>query len=95
MFYYQVIEHTGGVPGFLSVISRFPNDGLGIAVFTNWDGGGFVMETIKYKVAEKALKLNVSPNWDARFVLSFHTFVSLRFIRVLLDNVQRRTSLPS
>jgi CubicO group peptidase (beta-lactamase class C family) len=34
------LSHGGGIPGFLSFISRFPDDGWSVVVLTNQDRGG-------------------------------------------------------
>lgn len=60
-----MIEHSGSTPGFRSIITRFPQDGLGIAVFTNSDDGGAPMEIIKYHIAEKVLNLP-EIDWNSR-----------------------------
>lgn len=63
----QIIEHTGGWIGWKSVIARLPDDGVGIAVLTNWEQGSEVMETIKYQLLDKALKLK-AVDWNSRCV---------------------------
>ncbi|KAF8316077.1 beta-lactamase/transpeptidase-like protein [Clavulina sp. PMI_390] len=68
MYAYQgtnIVEHNGGWFGWLSLFSRAPREGLGIAVLTNWDEGAHVMEAIKYRLYERALGLN-SVDWSAR-----------------------------
>lgn len=65
--YGQIIEHTGGWRGWLSVISRAPQDGVGVAVLTNWDEGATVMELVKYHLYEKALGLP-HVDWSQRWV---------------------------
>lgn len=62
-----MIEHNGGWSGWLSVITRAPQDGVGIAVMTNWDEGGTVMEIIKYYLYEQILGLP-HVDWSTRFV---------------------------
>ncbi|KAF8318973.1 hypothetical protein DL93DRAFT_2075226 [Clavulina sp. PMI_390] len=51
---HNIIEHNGGWRGWWSMISRAPDDGLGIAVLTNWDDGAFVSEIVKWHLYEKA-----------------------------------------
>ena len=64
----QIVEHSGGSPGWVTLISRAPQDGLGVAVFTNWDGGGLVMDLIMYYLYEKALGLP-HVDWSSRCVV--------------------------
>ncbi|MBE6908619.1 MAG: beta-lactamase family protein [Ruminococcaceae bacterium] len=35
---HREIWHTGSVPGFISRVSRFPDDGVSAILLTNWDG---------------------------------------------------------
>ncbi|KAF8641380.1 hypothetical protein AX16_010001 [Volvariella volvacea WC 439] len=61
------IEHGGDVNGFHSQIARFPNDNLGVAVFTNDDVYGvLIMEAIKYILVDAALGLEPI-DWDTRY----------------------------
>ncbi|KAF7431198.1 hypothetical protein PC9H_006919 [Pleurotus ostreatus] len=54
-----VVEHDGNVPGFNSFLSRFPFDGVGIAVLTNDDQlGSSISLAIKYRLADQALGLS-------------------------------------
>ncbi|KAF8312197.1 beta-lactamase/transpeptidase-like protein [Clavulina sp. PMI_390] len=62
---HNIVQHTGGWRGWMSVISRAPQDGLGISVFTNWDEGAYVMDIIKYYLYEKALGLP-HVDWSSR-----------------------------
>lgn len=61
----QIVEHNGGWRGWLSLISRAPQDGVGVAVLTNWDEGNTVMEIIKYRLYEQALGLP-HVDWSSR-----------------------------
>ena len=67
----QIVEHGGGLPGWLTLISRAPEDGLGVAVFTNWDEGDLVMDLIKYYLYEKALGLP-HVDWSSRCVIKIY-----------------------
>ncbi|KAF4593591.1 hypothetical protein EYR40_008378 [Pleurotus pulmonarius] len=54
-----VVEHDGNVPGFNSFVSRFPFDGVGIAVLTNDDQlGSSISLAVKYRLADQALGLS-------------------------------------
>ncbi|KAJ6627613.1 beta-lactamase/transpeptidase-like protein [Mycena sp. CBHHK59/15] len=56
-----MIEHGGDVEGFPSQITRFPNDGLGVAVLTNDDAFGTLFkEVIKYRIVDEVFGLPVS-----------------------------------
>ncbi|CAK5282114.1 unnamed protein product [Mycena citricolor] len=64
---FEVIEHGGLTPGFLSQISRIPSQSLGVAVLTNDDSlGNFMMEAIKYRIFDEYFGL-APVEWTARF----------------------------
>ncbi|CAK5266747.1 unnamed protein product [Mycena citricolor] len=64
---FEVIEHGGLTPGFMSQISRIPSQSLGVAVLTN-DGslGNFMMEAIKYRIFDEYFGL-APVDWTARY----------------------------
>ncbi|KAF8530597.1 beta-lactamase/transpeptidase-like protein [Hysterangium stoloniferum] len=58
MYSYQghnLIEHGGAITGHYSLITRAPDDGVGIAILTNAAGNGPFLELVKFKLLEKAL----------------------------------------
>ncbi|KAF5373123.1 hypothetical protein D9758_001604 [Tetrapyrgos nigripes] len=63
----NIVEHTGGTPGFLTVISRFPFENLGIAVFSN-DGtyGQHIMQAIKWRIVDQVFGFEPI-DWNARY----------------------------
>jgi len=63
---HELIEHNGGTIGFYSTVTRSSHDGLGIAVLTNWDGGAYFMEVVKWRILEKALTLR-EVDWNERY----------------------------
>lgn len=64
----QAVEHDGSVTGFHSIVSRYPNEGLGVSILTNWDDGALILSQVLYKIVEKALNLT-AVDWDTRCVL--------------------------
>ncbi|EJD51736.1 beta-lactamase/transpeptidase-like protein [Auricularia subglabra TFB-10046 SS5] len=69
---HQYVEHGGSLMGYLSQINRFPNDGLGIAILTNeYPRGQFVMEIIKWRIAEEILGLPLRVDWNARYQFAY------------------------
>jgi hypothetical protein len=62
----EIIEHGGNNPGFKSQVARFPNDNLGIIVFSNDANGGILLESVKWKIAEEVLGLR-EIDWNARY----------------------------
>lgn len=61
----QYIEHGGALFGFYSQITRFPDEGLGIAVLTN-ENSAYTHEIIKWRIAEDILGLPLIVDWTAR-----------------------------
>lgn len=69
---HQYIEHGGSMIGYLSQIARFPNDGLGLAIFTNDSPrGAFAFEAIKWRIAEELLGMPLRVDWNTRFRQSY------------------------
>ena len=49
----DVIEHSGDTPGFKSLVSRYPRQGLGVVVLSNdGENGGWVMDATKWAVVD-------------------------------------------
>ncbi|KAJ7766554.1 beta-lactamase/transpeptidase-like protein [Mycena maculata] len=67
---HDTVEHNGGFPGFFTQITRFPNDGVGLAVFTNEDpalGLGFYTNNIiKYRLMDEIFGLD-PVDWNSRY----------------------------
>ncbi|KAJ7494033.1 beta-lactamase/transpeptidase-like protein, partial [Mycena latifolia] len=61
-----MVEHGGDVPGFHSQITRFPADGVGIAVLTNDDFGELMKEVIKFRILDEVFGLE-PVDWNSRF----------------------------
>ncbi|KAJ7321670.1 beta-lactamase/transpeptidase-like protein, partial [Mycena albidolilacea] len=62
-----MLEHEGALPGYHSRITRFPDDGAGVAILTNDDAFGPVMkEIIKYRLADEIFGLQ-PVDWDSRY----------------------------
>ncbi|KAJ7484270.1 beta-lactamase/transpeptidase-like protein [Mycena latifolia] len=60
-------EHEGDLPGYHSRITRFPNDGVGIAIFTNDDNAGpLLKEVLKFRIADEAFGLD-PVDWKSRY----------------------------
>lgn len=58
------VEHGGAIDGFIASIALFPNDNVGIVVFTNKTGTP-VPELISRHAADRVLKLS-SKDWSAK-----------------------------
>ncbi|KAF7334316.1 Beta-lactamase class penicillin binding protein [Mycena sanguinolenta] len=63
---YDMVEHNGAVPGFFAQITRLPEDGAGVAVFTNEDLGEFTSYIIKYRIIDAILGMD-PVDWDSRY----------------------------
>ncbi|EJD51749.1 beta-lactamase/transpeptidase-like protein [Auricularia subglabra TFB-10046 SS5] len=75
---HQYIEHGGSLPGYLSQITRFPNDGLGIAILTNdQPRGQFAHEALKWRIAEELLNMPLRVDWNARYKFAYSIRLTL------------------
>ncbi|KAH7101699.1 beta-lactamase/transpeptidase-like protein [Auriculariales sp. MPI-PUGE-AT-0066] len=63
---HQLVEHGGALTGYHSQITRFSNDGLGIAVFVNEDST-YTFEAIRWRIAEELLGMPIRVDWNTRF----------------------------
>ncbi|THD69062.1 serine hydrolase [Robertkochia marina] len=50
---YTVVNHTGGLPGMLSMVTMLPELNAGIIVLTNCDPGGYNYRTLSFEIIEK------------------------------------------
>lgn len=62
---HDLIEHGGNNPGYSTQVARFPDDNLGIITLSNDDSGGFIMESVKFRIAEEILGLK-EIDWNDR-----------------------------
>ncbi|KAF8586654.1 beta-lactamase/transpeptidase-like protein [Ramaria rubella] len=63
---HDIIEHDGSAGAYLSVVSRAPNDGVGVAVVTNSMSDGALLNLIKLRLFEKSLGLK-TVHWEERY----------------------------
>ncbi|KAJ7908943.1 beta-lactamase/transpeptidase-like protein [Mycena leptocephala] len=60
-------EHEGALLGFHSRVTRYPFDGVGVAIMTNDDAfGPLLKEIIKFRIADEAFKLE-PVDWNSRY----------------------------
>lgn len=52
----KMVSHTGGINGFVTSVTLFPEEKLGIVVLTNTDANGF-FEALKWEIADAWLGL--------------------------------------
>ncbi|KIK66161.1 hypothetical protein GYMLUDRAFT_55999 [Collybiopsis luxurians FD-317 M1] len=87
--------NRGDNPGFTAVVSRFPNDNLGIAVLSNdGDMGSYIMEIIKYHLVDTILGLETI-DWNTRYkeeVIS--SFNSQKEARKFISEPRISPSIP-
>jgi CubicO group peptidase (beta-lactamase class C family) len=62
---YKLIQHTGGLPGYVSKIAMIPELRLGVAVFTNQESGE-AFESITYYVLDQFLGV-AKTDWLAAY----------------------------
>ncbi|KAF8884171.1 beta-lactamase/transpeptidase-like protein [Infundibulicybe gibba] len=90
---HQLVEHGGATPGFNTLISRLPDDGLGVAVLTNDDVyGGLFMQVIKAQIFDRALGLT-KIDWDASTFIGSRSPRPLRSTNATLPSVGSFASL--
>ncbi|MFM2376091.1 MAG: hypothetical protein RLZZ165_1188 [Bacteroidota bacterium] len=61
----RVIEHNGGMPGYISKVMILPESNLGLVVLNNGNDG-MVNDVIRFKVLDHFLGLK-GPDWDRLF----------------------------
>ncbi|KAF5373108.1 hypothetical protein D9758_001608 [Tetrapyrgos nigripes] len=63
----NIVEHTGGTPAVVTVISRFPFENVGVAVFSN-DGtyGRQINEIIKWRIVDQVFGFGPI-DWSKRY----------------------------
>ncbi|PPR01447.1 hypothetical protein CVT26_015080 [Gymnopilus dilepis] len=72
---HDIIEHGGSNPGYKTQVSRFPNDNLGIITLSNDEiGGRFIIEAIKFRIADELLGLK-ELDWNDRFEAKWNEYV--------------------
>ncbi|KAJ6462271.1 beta-lactamase/transpeptidase-like protein [Mycena vitilis] len=60
------VEHNGEIPGYFAQITRFPDDGVGLAVMSNDELGPITNYIIKYRLADQIFGLD-PVDWDSRY----------------------------
>src|SRR6056297_677563 len=63
----KVIEHNGGMPGYISKVTLVPEKRLGFAILNN-GMGIYVNEAIKTFILEHYLKDEITRNWNETFM---------------------------
>ncbi|KAJ6462270.1 beta-lactamase/transpeptidase-like protein [Mycena vitilis] len=61
-----MVEHNGEAPGYFAQITRFPEDGVGIAVMSNDQLGELTTYIIKYRLIDEVFGLD-PVDWDSRY----------------------------
>ncbi|KAJ6471138.1 beta-lactamase/transpeptidase-like protein, partial [Mycena vitilis] len=64
---HEIVEHGGSNPGFKTIVSRLPNDNIGLVVLSNDDNGVRVMEPVKFQIIDRLLGLEPI-NWSQRYM---------------------------
>ena len=63
----KVASHTGGLPGYVSLVTLVPEERLGLVVLTNQEENG-AFEAVRYRVLDEYLGAPVPPvDWIAAF----------------------------
>ncbi|KAJ7284592.1 beta-lactamase/transpeptidase-like protein [Mycena rebaudengoi] len=94
---YEFIEHGGSVPGFLTQVTRFPHENLGVAVLSNDDNfGSLIMESVKYRILDSLLRLEPI-DWTARqaILASYVPFLIIGFRFRAAEEARARMPPPN
>lgn len=63
----KVVSHTGGLPGYVSLVAMVPEERLGLVVLTNQEETG-AFEAVRYRVFDEYLGAPLPPvDWVAAF----------------------------
>ncbi|KIM36480.1 hypothetical protein M413DRAFT_449178 [Hebeloma cylindrosporum] len=82
---HDIIEHGGNNPGYKTQVARFPDDNLGIITLSNDANGGFLLEAVKFRIADEILGLELL-DWNDRYEKQYNEYVT---------KAQRLTPRPS
>ncbi|PFH47486.1 hypothetical protein AMATHDRAFT_67688 [Amanita thiersii Skay4041] len=63
---HEIIEHGGSIPGFMTQITRYPNDNLAIVALSNDGDGGLLAEAVKWRITDEVFGLPPI-DWDTRY----------------------------
>ncbi|KAJ7651365.1 beta-lactamase/transpeptidase-like protein [Roridomyces roridus] len=63
---FEILEHGGGNPGFISQVARFPNDNLGVVVLSNDEKGRHILESVKWRIVDEVFGLEPI-DWAQRY----------------------------
>jgi hypothetical protein len=63
---HDFIEHGGSNLGYKTQVARFPDDNLGIITLSNDNIGEYIIESIKFRIADEILGLKELP-WNERY----------------------------
>ena len=58
----KLLQHTGGLPGYVSKVAMIPSKRLGVVVLTNQESG-FAFESIVYRVLDHYLGVTPAPDY--------------------------------
>ncbi|KAJ7236035.1 beta-lactamase/transpeptidase-like protein [Mycena rebaudengoi] len=64
---HEIIEHGGSNPGFKTIVTRLPNDNIGVIVLSNDDNGVRIMEPVKFRIIDELLGREPL-DWAQRYV---------------------------
>ncbi|KAF9555829.1 beta-lactamase/transpeptidase-like protein [Agrocybe pediades] len=78
---HDLIEHGGNNPGYRTQVARFPKDNLGIISLSNDANGGFLMEAVKFRIADELLGLK-ELDWNDRFEKQYNEYIDKKIKRI-------------
>ncbi|KAF8177235.1 beta-lactamase/transpeptidase-like protein [Pholiota molesta] len=73
---HDIIEHGGSDPGFKTQVARFPDDNLGIITLSNDGKGSFIIEAVKFRIADELLGLK-ELDWNDRYEKTLNDYIDI------------------
>jgi CubicO group peptidase (beta-lactamase class C family) len=70
----QIIEHGGANTGFRTQVARFPYDNLAIVSLSNDESGNWLMEAVKWRIADEVLGLK-KLDWNGRYEERYRNYL--------------------
>ncbi|KAF9471387.1 beta-lactamase/transpeptidase-like protein [Pholiota conissans] len=71
---HDIIEHGGNNPGYKTQVARFPDDNLAVITLSNDANGGFIIEAVKFRIADELLGLK-ELDWNDRYEKQWNEYI--------------------
>ena len=71
------MQHSGGIPGFSTLVAFAPSRNLGVVILSNADEKAVWNIKIFTRILDDVLGTQTSKTLDARYLLSHHLYCSV------------------